>query len=312
MLDFLRRLDPVARAVDRARRGLRQRAGLHRCELTLPDGRQLVYLDTETDRPPVVLVHGIGASKDHWPRLARELASRFRIIAPDLPGYGESDVAGDLTMSGLADAVVAFLDALGLDRVHLAGSSMGGRIAALVAARHPERLRTLWLLAPAGAEGERPSEMIEAFFAGEGVPLFARTAEEYAASVAFSMSQPPDLPRPALRVLAAESAAVWDHHRERFVELVGEIAFGETTEAILDGLAVPTLISWGDEDRVLHPSGAATIAAAMPSATVHRLSRVGHLPMLEAPEPLAAAYLAFLGDTPNVHDDAPPRRSDDG
>jgi len=294
MRGLLRRLDPVARAVDRARLGLRQRAGLHRRTLVLPDGRQIVYLDTETDRPPVVLLHGIGASKDHWPRLARRLAEHVRVIAPDLPGYGESDVAGDLSMAGLADAVVDVLDALDLDRVHLAGSSMGGRIAALVAARHPERLRTLWLLAPAGAEGERPSELIEQFFAGEGVPLFARTAEEYETSVAFTMSRPPAIPRPALRVLAAESAAVWGHHRRRFAALTEELAFGETTEAVLDGVAVPTLITWGTEDRVLHPSGAATIAAAMPDATVRLMDGVGHLPMLEAPEPLAADYLAFL------------------
>ena len=294
MRGLLRRLDPVALVVDRARRDLRQRAGLRDRTVALADGRHVAALDTLGDRPAAVLLHGIGASKDHWPRLTRRLAPRLRVVAPDLPGYGESDVAGDLSTSGLADAVVQFLDALGLDRVHLAGAAMGGRIAALVAARHPDRLRTLWLLAPAGAEGERASEMIEGLFAGRGVPLFARTAAEYAASLAFTMSRPPAIPRPALRVLAAEGAAVYDHNRRRFAALSEELALGPSTEDVLRDVAVPTLVTWGAEDRVLHPSGAATVAAAMPNATAHVLDGVGHLPMLEVPEQLAADYLAFL------------------
>ena len=294
MFGFLRRLDPVARAVDRTRRRLRAEAGLVRRQLTLPDGREVVALDTEADKPPLVLVHGIGASKDHWPRLARRLADRVRVVAPDLPGFGESDVAGDLSMVGQAEAVVAFLDALGLDRVHLAGSSMGGRVVAELAHRHAGRLRSLWLLDPAGAEGEAPGEMIEGLFAGEGVPLFAQTPAEYAASLAFTMTRPPDIPRPALRVLAAESAAVYDHNIDVFAAMSLEMALGPSTEDLLRDVAVPTLISWGADDRVLHPSGAATIAAAMPDATVRLMDGVGHLPMLEAPDAAARDWLAFL------------------
>ena len=294
MFAFLRRLDPVARAVDRARRRLRAEAGLARRQLALPDGREVVYLDTETDKPPLVLVHGIGASKDHWPHLARRLADRVRVVAPDLPGFGESDVAGDLSMVGQGEAVVAFLDALGLDRVHLAGSSMGGRVVAELAHRHAGRLRSLWLLDPAGAQGEAPGEMIEGLFAGEGVPLFARTPEEYEASIAFTMRQPPDIPRPALRVLAAESAAVYDHNTDVFAAMSWEMAVGPTTEDLLRDVAVPTLVTWGEDDRVLHPSGAATIAAAMPDATVRLMPGVGHLPMMEAPDATARDWLAFL------------------
>lgn len=294
MFGFLRALDPVARAVDKARRDARAAAGLTRRTVRLGDGREVVYLDQGGDRPPLVLLHGIGASKDHWPRLAKRMRERVRVIAPDLPGFGESDLTGDLSMAGQGEAVVAFLDALGLDRVHLAGSSMGGRIAAEVAHRHADRLRSLWLLAPAGAEGERPSEMIEGFFAGEGVPLFARTPAEYTASIQFTMRRPPAIPKPALRVLAAESAAAYDHTVQVFVDMTYEFATGATTEELLDGLPVPTLLTWGDADRVLHPSGADSIAAVLPDATVHLMPEVGHLPMMEDPTATARDGLAFL------------------
>jgi pimeloyl-ACP methyl ester carboxylesterase len=316
MLSWLQQIDPAEVAVRASRANLRRKAGLERREARLPDGRTVVYLDSEeapgggpgpeSERPPLVLVHGIGASKDHWPRLARRLAHRFRIVAPDLPGFGESDKPedGDYSMTGQAEAVLAFADALGLGAFHLAGSSMGGRIAAELAARHPRRLRTLWLLDPAGAEGERPSEMIEGLYNGADVPIFSRSPEEYEAATDFVMSRPPGLPAFAVRVLAAESAAAYDLNLRIFRQMSEELAARPSTEELLRGVAVPTLVTWGEEDRVLHASGAATIAAAMPDASVHLMHGVGHLPLLEDPDLTAAAYLDFLDARP-----APPSRS---
>ena len=296
MLDLLKKLDPVAYAVRRARALARRRAGMERREVRLPSGLDVAYLDTGGAGAPLVLVHGIGASKDHWPPLAAALGGRFRTVAPDLPGYGESTHDADTSLTGLAEAVRAFAEALDLGRFHLAGSSMGGRVAAELAAAHPDAVRTLWLLNPAGARGEALSEMIARTEAGEPPPLFSRTPEEYAEVVAFTMTEPPAIPRPALRVLAAEGALHYDRYRVLFDALADELRDGPTTEDLLAGLDVPTLVTWGAEDRVLHPSGAATIAAAMPNARAHVMPGVGHVPMLEDPEATAAAYLAWLGD----------------
>ena len=298
-MGFLSRFDPVARAVRKHRDGLRDRARLAPGTTTLPDGRTLAYLDNGADgddRPVLLALHGIGAHKDHWPRLAHRLAGRLRVVAPDLPGFGESDrdAGADYSMGAQAEAVVAFADRLGLERFHLAGSSMGGRIAAEVAAGSSPRLLSLWLLAPAGAHGERPSEMIETLRAGGDLPLFSRTPEEYRASVDFAMSRPPDIPRPALRVLAAETARGYDLNRQIFRLISAEYDAGPSTEEVLDGVDTPTLITWGEDDRVLHPSGAATIAARMPDATVRVMPDTGHLPMMEDPDATAADYLAFL------------------
>ena len=293
MRSWLRTLDPIARAVDKNRTDLRAKAGFHRRTRTLPDGRIVVYLDTETDLPPLLLLHGIGASKDHWPRLARRLNGRFRLIAPDLPGFGESDRTGPFTLPAQAEAALAFADGLGIGRFHLAGSSMGGRVAAEVAARHPERVRTLWLLNPAGAAGEALSEMIQTVQAGGDVPLFAKTGAEYAAVLRYTMETPPHVPRVALRVLGAEMRADHDLHLQIFRQMAEAFAAGPTTEALLAGVDVPTLVTWGAADRVLHPSGAQTIAAGMPDARPHVMPGVGHLPHLENPDGAAEAYLAF-------------------
>ena len=298
-MGFLSRFDPVARAVRKHRDGLRARAGLTSRRTTLPDGREIAYLDNEAgddSRAPLLALHGVGAQKDHWPRVAYRLAERLRLIAPDVPGFGESDrdPDADYSMGAQAEAVIALADELGLGRFHLAGSSMGGRIAAEVAARAPDRLLSLWLLAPAGAEGERPSEMIDTLRNGGDLPLFSRTPEEYRAAVDFTMSRPPEIPRPALRVLAAESAKGYDLNRQIFRLLSETFDAGPSTEALLDGVDVPTLITWGEEDRVLHVSGASTLADRMPDATVRTYPGVGHIPMLETPDRTARDYLAFL------------------
>src|SRR5688572_28862600 len=104
---------------------------------------------------PVVLVHGFAGMKENWLQLARELSSR-RVVMPDLPGWGESERRDgeDYRVEAQVDRLAAFLDALSLERVDLVGHSMGGHIAGLFAARHPERVKTLTLVSTAGVRFE--------------------------------------------------------------------------------------------------------------------------------------------------------------
>ncbi|MDE2150467.1 MAG: alpha/beta hydrolase, partial [Gammaproteobacteria bacterium] len=111
-------------------------------------GFKICYLDGGTagdDREALVLLHGIGADKDQWNRVTRCLRGRFRVIAPDLPGFGDSDKPpqADYSIPAQVENLKRFLDALGLDRVHLGGNSMGGLIAARFAARYQRRVITL-------------------------------------------------------------------------------------------------------------------------------------------------------------------------
>ena len=99
----------------------------------------------------VLLVHGYGGDRNSWLFLHEPLAARYRVYALDLPGHGTSSKdVGDGSVGLLADAVLGVLDAIGVERAHLVGHSLGGAVAAAAAAGHPERVRSLTLIAPAG------------------------------------------------------------------------------------------------------------------------------------------------------------------
>ena len=135
----------------------------------------------------VLLLHGFGANKDNWTRISRHFTPHFRVIAPDLPGFGESSRQPDsnYTIAAQADRVHAFARALGLQSFHLGGSSMGGQIAGVYTAQHPESVISLWLVAPGGVVSAAPSEMHRELDAGRPNPLVAGSVEDYSRLIDF-------------------------------------------------------------------------------------------------------------------------------
>lgn len=129
---------------------------------------------------PLLLPHGFAANKDHWTMIARYLTPHFRLVAPDVPAFGDS-TRDDAARYGPDEQIAridAFADALGLERFHLGGNSMGGYLAAVYAARHPARVESLWLLAPAGVLTAEPSDMQHLFKNGEN-PLLIRNVATF-------------------------------------------------------------------------------------------------------------------------------------
>ena len=244
----------------------------------------------------MLLVHGFGADKDNWTRMAALLTPRYRVIAPDLPGFGDSDrpETASYTVPEQVERVAAFARALQLDRFHLGGNSMGGFIAGLYAVRYPQQLRSLWLLDPAGVDSGEHSDMFKQIFAGGPVPLIANDAASYRALLAYCFSRPPQLPGSILRLLGARAAeraplntVIFDAIRNRSGSLEAPLL------ALAPLLDTPTLIVWGDNDRVLHRSGAEVLHRLLPKSKVVLMPGIGHLPMMEAPAQTAKDWLAF-------------------
>ncbi|HET9450343.1 MAG TPA: alpha/beta hydrolase [Aggregicoccus sp.] len=270
--------------------GARRLCGLHAKQVQVGT-HTLHYLEGGAGEP-VLLLHGLFGDKDHWTQFSRALTARHRVIAPDLPGFGEStrradeDYAYDAQVARLH----AFTRALGLTRFHLAGSSMGGALAALYAERYPEQVLSLAFIgAPHGLRTPLPSP-VELEIAEGKLPLVSETPEDFERLAQRLFVRRPFLPRPLLLQLSERAVRdvpgdvrMWHAHR----------AQGPVLEGLLPRLKLPSFSLWGAEDQVFHVSGA-PLLRALPHHQGHVLPGVGHLPMLERPAETGARYADFL------------------
>jgi pimeloyl-ACP methyl ester carboxylesterase len=267
----------------------RSRANLVRKELTLPDGTRMVYLDGGTGAP-LVLVHGFGADKDNFTRVARYLTPHYRVIAPDLVGFGESAHRADVDYHYAAQArrLHAFAQALGLSRYDLGGNSMGGGISMSLAAQYPQEVASLWLIDCAGIGESPPSELAKIITTTGTNPLMITKESDYPAFVRFVMSDPPWIPGSVMNELARERMANQDLERTVFQQIATD-----SVSAAIKGLPTPTLIVWGDEDRALSVGTVPVLKSLLPNAQAIVMPHVGHAPMIERPQQTAEDYLRF-------------------
>lgn len=271
----------------------------------LVDGMRIVFLEKGSGRP-LLLLHGIGADKSNFLLVGRSLARNFRVIIPDLPGFGDSDRPA--TASYSIDAQIRrlhdFVRALELDRFALGGHSMGGFIAGAYAVRYPENVSRLWLLAPAGVTSSRKSEFLQAIDDGNAPPIFARSLDEMRSLMHFTMSAPPYVPTFMLRAFAADQAERYEHHLRIMQELLSSEGLDERLQSA--SFDVPSLIVWGRDDRALHVSGADVLAQLLQQHRIQLLDAVGHCPQIEAPsavssefEKFASSFLDSVNDKPH-------------
>ena len=172
----------------------RSSAGLEQHSIKV-DGLHIEYLEGGQG-DVVLLLHGFGANKDNWTRISKHITPHYRVIAPDLPGFGESSRQPDAnyTIAAQADRVNAFVRTLGIQSFHLGGSSMGGNIAGVYAAQHPESVISLWLVAPGGVASADPSEMKKELDAGKSNPLVVESVEDYKRLIDFIFVKKPFIP----------------------------------------------------------------------------------------------------------------------
>jgi len=267
----------------------RWRSDLVRKEIAVPDGSHIVFLEGGNGEP-LLLLHGFGADKDNFTRTAHWLTSHYRVIIPDLIGFGESShlSEADYRYAAQAARVHAFVQALGLTSVDLGGNSMGGGVALSYAAQFPNEVNSLWLIDTAGVEGAPPSELSRMIMAGKPNPLLVTTESDFPALLKFVMSQPPYLPGPIMDVMARERIA--NQGLERLI--FQQIALNSVNEAIL-GLPTPTLIVWGADDRVLSANVVPLLQSLLPNAEAIIMPGIGHAPMIEQPQQVAEDYLRF-------------------
>jgi pimeloyl-ACP methyl ester carboxylesterase len=247
------------------------------------------------DGPPLLLVNGYAATGADWdPSFLGLLVAHHRVICPDNAGLGHSALAGDEVVGGaegMAADMVALLDALGLERVAVAGWSMGGSVAQSLARSAPGRVTALGLISthtggPDCVEGE-------ARVARELVDHSGTPREQ--ASRLISLLFPPQVAAEADQrfgeIVAAARAVLPE--RVLFMQEEALAAWhGRPDSLPVLHPPVPTAIVHGGSDTVVPPGNAEVLARFHPGATVEIRSACAHAPMAQEPEPVAEAILA--------------------
>jgi pimeloyl-ACP methyl ester carboxylesterase len=264
--------------------------------LVAVDGRRVHVVD-RGEGEPLLLLHGFGASTLIWDPVLPELAARRRVVAIDLNGFGWTERPREreaYTLAGQERLVLGVADALGLDRFDLAGHSYGGAISLFLAARHPERVRSLVLVdsaMPAYGTLRRRRRFANRLLAGfyvRTVGLTARRVREgLEASYADDAKVTEDLTRAYLERLRIEGV------EDAFYGLTAPTG-APPDEVDLGSLAVPTLLVWGAEDELISVDDARRLAAKMPAAELVALPGCGHSPQEECPREFVAAVAPFL------------------
>lgn len=255
------------------------------------DGMQIAYNEGGQGEP-LLLIHGFGADKDNWTRVAGHLTPHYRVIAIDLPGFGQSSRIPNAEFDIVSQTrrVHQIASALGLERFHLGGSSMGGNISLTYAGLYPDQVMSLWVLAPAGVEGSEISELRRRYAQTGENALIVKQAEDFPSIMQFTMSKPPFLPYSVKHQLGLRAAADHDLHKRIFETLNRD---AQSVNALIKDSPIPALVVWGDQDRALHYSGADILKSLMPNAKIMVRPGIGHLPMIEEPQRSAQDWLSF-------------------
>lgn len=232
------------------------------------DGRRIVY-GVAGEGPPLVLVHGLSASSRWWARNVAVLARQFRVYTVDLPGFGDNRQPGMIALDAMAIWLLRWMDAAGIEKASIAGHSMGGFVAANLAAMAPERVERLVLVDP----------------------LVRPFARPYREPVTRLIAELRHTPRGFLPTLLGDAARAG-------VQTVRRTAHAVVRADLRPRLAevqAPTLVIWGARDDLVPPEVAEDVVGAIPDCRLVVIDGAGHAPMWEQPEAFNRVVLDFLG-----------------
>lgn len=238
-----------------------------------------LHYTTYGSGPPLVLVHGLAGSTRWWRRNTRALSEHFRVYLVDLPGFGLSGSA--CALEDVALSLPAWLDWMGLERVHLVGHSMGGYVSLRLAAEQPERIDRLALIDAVGMPLKSNLQRM--------ILRLVQAAKH--GSFSFIPTVISDGLRAGIPTL---------------LRLTSEICEVDA-RPLLPHIQAPTLLLWGTRDVMLPPQMGVQMADLIPNATLHFIPRAGHNAMADRPTLVNQYLLDFF--RPNQPHLKAPRRS---
>jgi len=280
--------------LDGAKKVLRRQAGLTRHRVQVDDHRW-VYLEGGRGET-ILFVHGFGMEKDGWGLFLKAFSNSYRLIVPDLPGFGENSRLNSANYDVLSQVkrLNRFVESLGLNRFHLVGSSMGGYIAGFYASEYPEKVKSLALFNPAGVSSRDPSDLWRRYAETGELALLYKTKEGFEDLLALLLYRVPPVPGPFKNYFAELGASNYVFYGKVLRDL--ERGGMHQLESRLPRVQARTLVLWGANDRILHVSGAERFREGLKNVKVVILDQCGHAPFFEKRKETTKVYQDFLAD----------------
>ena len=269
-------------------------------------GHEVVYRMAGSG-PPVVLVHGMVNSSRHWGPVARRLAERYTVIAPDLIGHGDSATPrGDYSLGAHAAVIRDLLAALGIERASLVGHSLGGGVAMVFFWQFPQRVERLALVSSGGLGREVSPLLRSAALPGASALISLAAGPRVTGALQYAgrrlrdrgswLGPQVEAVARALRPLEAPGAReAFVHTLRSVIDVRGQRVSARDRLYLLE--SIPTLIAWGERDRTIPIEHGLAAHAALPDSRFVTLEGAAHFPHLEAPDALADALIDFIAQT---------------
>lgn len=268
------------------------------------DMNYLEYKPEDTMSPDtIIFAHGFSADKDTWSLFINALNDRkkYHLISLDWAGHGDNvkDLNGDYHLDTQVERLHTLIQSKNIKKFHIVGNSMGGAIAILYSIKYPSHLKSMTLMNSAGALGEHNSEFFTLLEKGTNA-LIPKNAAEFDIRMDMIMEQPPYLPSPIESSVERATInnyeifhTIFDDVRESLLEMETK-EFKEQLMVSSNKHQIPTLIMWGENDRVIDVSSVHKLKELIPHSELKIYKDIGHAPMIENPSTSSSDYQAFI------------------
>ncbi len=252
------------------------------------DGNKIRYLESGDSKKTLVLIHGLGASAERWNQVIPLFAEEFRVIVPDLIGFGYSDKPlVDYTPEFFSEFLQQFLIASDIKRPNLIGSSLGGQIAAEFATSHSQEIEKLVLVSPSGVM-KQSTPALDAYI------MAALYPNEQSAKNAFEMMECSGKEVNEVVVNGFIERMRLPNAKLAFMSTLLGIKNSELITSKLQTISTPTMIIWGSDDPVIPIHYADHFVSTIKDCRFFRMDGCGHTPYVQDPQTFASKVMEFL------------------
>lgn len=255
------------------------------------DNGTVFYNQVGTGRT-ILLLHGLFAEKEQWNNMMCQLSEAgYQAIAPDLPGYGNNKgfTIKDYALENQVTLLHQWLDQVGVQSLDIAGSSMGGAIAALYTQRYPDQIRSLALIGSSLGVVDWANPVRNSIVNGVN-PFIPITKEQFDLEISLLFVTPPSIPD----AVKAEKVRDYRTHNRHYQQVWDIVNLYEDVLCQNRSLQRPTLAIWGKQDQIYDIRGAERLQRCLPGSEMIQLPEAGHLLLIENATEAVADYIHFL------------------